>query len=174
MMRVNSDSQIDLNQLYIRMYPAIRTYVLQNSGTEPEAKDIFQEAVLAAWLNLQENKFDGSRQDFDGYIYTIAKNKWLDIIKSKRKKTTTSLNGQAIITDTSPYQEKDAHRLLQSIKKLDFPCKKALELFYFKKQSLKEIGEELGYSESVMKTKKYRCMLKLREIYLNQDKKTNP
>lgn len=98
------------------MYPNIRAYILQNSGTEPEAKDVFQEALLAAWMKVQENKFEGNVQDFEGFIFVIAKNKWLDCIKSKHKRSTSTLNNSSIIADSSLYEEIDTRKLLQTIK----------------------------------------------------------
>lgn len=162
-----NDQEINLERHYVRLYPKVKAYVMCNSGNEAEAKDIFQEALLAAWLNANNGKFHGNEQDFDGYIYQIAKHKWLDQLKSKYKKATTLKdNFQPLEKTDDIYQETDCKPLLEAVSNLGEPCKRLLQLFYYEQLSLQEIGQKLGYNANVTKTKKYRCMLKLREIYL--------
>ncbi|HRO71719.1 MAG TPA: sigma factor, partial [Chitinophagaceae bacterium] len=54
-----NDEQV-LRQLYTGAYPPVARYVQKNSGTEDDAKDIYQEAFLAAWRNIQLDKFQAT------------------------------------------------------------------------------------------------------------------
>lgn len=161
---------IKLETYYINLFPKIRVYVVQNSGNDADAKDVFQEALLTALLNVNNGKFKGNESDLDGYIYQIAKYKWLDILKLKYKKVENLTSRFLELEDeihTKEYAEDDTKYLIKAISDLGQICRKLLQLFYFKKLSLKEIGERLGYSGSVTKTKKYRCMTQLRKNYLS-------
>ena len=51
----NNDEQV-LKYLYVTNYAKIEKYVLSNSGTIDEAKDIYQEAFIAVWRNVQLDK----------------------------------------------------------------------------------------------------------------------
>ena len=51
----NNDEQV-LKYLYVTNYPKIEKYVLSNSGTIDDAKDIYQEAFIAVWRNVQLDK----------------------------------------------------------------------------------------------------------------------
>lgn len=158
----------DLNSCYTRVLPKVKSYVMRNSGSVVEAKDIFQEAVLAAWLNVNKGSFKGDKEEFENYVYKIAKYKWLDVLKSKYKKSTESIVEFSQLKDVNEkYTETETKYLRKAMTELGEVCRKLLKMFYFEKMSLKNIGEKLGYAESVIKTKKYRCMLKLRENYLS-------
>lgn len=154
---------------YAKLYPNVRSYILTNSGNEAEAKDIFQEAILAVWLKIKQGKLNISEEDLYGYIYQVAKHKWLDQLRSKGKRVTKLYADFQLfeISEDDGYNEIDTKRLLQSLAVLGNKCKLLLRMFYYQKFSQKEIGDKLGYKTSVVKTQKYRCMQKLREIYLS-------
>lgn len=165
-----NEKEIDLQKYYSRLFPKVRAYVIQNSGNKDDAKDIFQEALLATCINVSEGKFIGNETNLEAYIYQISKYKWLDQLTSKHKKNVrlqNDLHSKFINEDT--YTEINTSSLLNAVSQLGDVCKKLLQLFYFEKVSLKKIGEQLGYNTAVTKTKKYRCMMKLREIYLKNN-----
>ena len=47
-----SDEKV-LQYIYVSNYPRIEQYVLGNNGTADDARDIYQEAFLAVWRNVQ-------------------------------------------------------------------------------------------------------------------------
>ena len=68
-----------LQWLYREYYPQTEAYVLQNSGTTDEAKDVYQEAFIAMWRNVQMNRFEPKNDhSLAAYLLQIAKHKWLD------------------------------------------------------------------------------------------------
>lgn len=159
---------IDLNYCYSQLFPKVKVFITSNSGNEAEAQDIFQEALLAAWQNVNKGSFKGDKSDFEAYIYQIAKYKWLDILKSKYRKSTHLTDELERLKNDreEDYKEVETKHLLQAVAKLGEICRELLQMFYYQKLSLEEIGKNLGYNKSVAKTKKYRCMQKLRKIYL--------
>lgn len=160
-----------LEIIYANTYPTVETYVVKNSGRSADAKDVFQEAIMAAWLNVQQGSFTRSdKGSLEGYIFQIAKYKWLDRLKSKSFRSTLRAEGRDF-TDSDPLDEALMHETEEKLEKLqkifellDQKCATILKSFYYMKKSLPEIGEELGHDAATIKTFKYRCMKKLKSL----------
>lgn len=161
-----------LNKIYSMHYSSVEHYIFSNNGSEADAKDIFQEAILAAWLNVKEGKFTPQNSDsLGGYIFQISKFKWLDKLKSKAHRSTLRIEREETIDDGNEeinekvVQEERINYLKSLYSKLDDKCKSILNSFYYEKKSLEEIGEELSYDAGSLKTMKYRCMKKLKAAH---------
>ena len=175
-----NDRQV-LNYIYHKNFPAVKQYVIQNSGEEADARDIFQEAMIATWMNIRDRKFqlvDGTT--LDGYLCQIARNKWLDHLRSKSTRHTVRLVNSpadyAIESDNDSHlnEEERIVYLQRLYNSLGLKCQQILKLFYFKKQSLLQISESLNHDPETLRTMKYRCMMKLRKLHgENKDFKHN-
>ncbi|HNA33335.1 MAG TPA: hypothetical protein PL106_09450 [Flavobacteriales bacterium] len=51
-----------MRSLYKTHFPAIRQFVLQNSGRPSDAQDIFQEAVIVLWMSAKEGRLTMERR----------------------------------------------------------------------------------------------------------------
>lgn len=169
-----------LEQIYRENYPAVEAYVLKNNGTRDDAKDLFQDSVIVVWQKIRERSFvDQKATAIGGFIFQIARFKWLDKLKSARHKVTVSMEVVPLIQDEQardPDLLKEdcekaevAEKVSEQVAKLGDKCKKLLQAFYFEKLSMKDIGEKFGYEAESVRTLKYRCMQKLRQFY--QDNK---
>ncbi|WP_296383680.1 sigma-70 family RNA polymerase sigma factor [Winogradskyella sp.] len=174
----NNDTQV-LKNLYVTNYPKIEILVLKNNGSKDQAKDIYQDAFLAVWQNIKQNKFvPKSESSINGYLYTIAKNKWLDVLRSQGYKKTivaSQLNHFEIKDeennniDDDILKDKRLEDVMLAFKNLGQACKSLLRKFYFEKKSMNLIAEELALDSASTRNKKYRCMQKLREIALKNN-----
>jgi RNA polymerase sigma factor (sigma-70 family) len=168
-----------LKRIYTSNYPKIETLVLKNNGTKEHAKDIFQEAFLAVWQNVKQDKFiPQSESSINGYLYTIAKNKWMDVLRSQGYKKTITASQLSYFEikdeenngmDDDILKDKRLEDVMFAFKNLGSPCKNLLRKFYFEKKSMKLIAEELQLDSASTRNKKYRCMQKLRQIALNKN-----
>ena len=159
--------RVTLKEVYAKNYPSVETYILQNSGSEDDAKDVFQEAILAAWLNTREGKFHPKDESsLGGYIYRIARYKWLDRLKSKAFRRNIRLEEDHDIAQEieKSDQTERLEKLRQLYANIGEKCREILNRFYYAKMSLDEIGSELGFDAATVKTQKYRCMKKLRTL----------
>lgn len=169
---IQNDRQC-MEQIYAQNYKSVEMYILQNGGKEADAKDIYQEAIVAAWINVKEGKFElQGGKTIGGYIFQIAKFKWLDKLKSKTHRSTIRLvhdnqPDEPVENDYNEEQENRMQHLTELYKNLDEKCKAILNRFYYQKMSLEEIGSELDYDAGTVKTLKYRCMKKLKSFYTN-------
>lgn len=108
----------------------------------------------------------------EAYLFTAAKNKWIDYIRLTSTNGTISLNDTFIqledeqsLQDTN--QEEMEHKLnitLSAFENLGEDCKTLLTQFYYNKVSLRVIAENLNIEEASAKNKKYRCIQKLKEL----------
>lgn len=167
---IKANDEGTLRNLYASNYFKIEKYVLSNSGTTEDAKDVFQEAFIAVWQNVQLDKFHPQKGDIHelaGYLYRIAKNKWLDHLRSSHfKKIKRMSNDADSLPDDMP-QEEDIYYIAEvknKFKYLGNNCREVLTMFYYRKESMRVIAEKFDWTEATAKNNKYRCLQKLREL----------
>lgn len=151
-------------------------YVLKNSGTSEDARDVFQDSVSAAWLNYRKGSFKGNPDQFNAYVRQICKYKWISVLRA------SSSNPVQLGDDLSAFEavfEGDhlettiaqGKLLRASFLSIGEKCRELLGRFYFKHQSLGNIAQQMGHSEESIKTMKYRCMIRLRKAFLEKEEK---
>lgn len=171
-----NDSKV-LKELYQHNFDKVKAYVLQNSGNQDQAKDLYQDAFIALWKNVKDNKFEPKNaNELGAYLFTIAKNKWLDTVRSKRFKSTVKqeenhlklVQNDENEPEIGEKQEK-LNKVLNALKDLEKGCRELLSQFYFEKKSMQQIGEDADLDPASARNKKYRCMQKLRALALKSN-----
>src|SRR3954454_7221913 len=72
-----------LNELYEKFRPIIRCMVLQHNGSESDADDILQDALVALYSKARAGKL--VVKEFDCFFYGVCKHKLLDKLNSEKK-----------------------------------------------------------------------------------------
>jgi len=173
---IKSNDSKALKSLYTDNYYKVEYLVTKNSGTKEHAKDIYQEAFITLWKNVKNDSFVPQNETaLQGYLYQIAKNKWMDVVNSSRFKKTKLMEHNYNLYDTQDSEhvkeEQDDfnEKLAQTMdvfKNMGEPCKQLLMAFYFEKKSLRTIANALQIEENTARNNKYRCMEKLRKMVL--------
>lgn len=166
---IKQNDAATLKELYKLNFPKVRRYVLKNSGDEQQAKDVYQEAFLAMWLNIKDDRFYAkSETAINGYIYQIAKHKWLDYVRSVKYKNTTFINRELEYeesdTQWNQAQNRKIARVMGFVDQLNQRCQQLLRLFYFERKSYAEIAKICQLDEAYARTAKYRCMQELKKM----------
>lgn len=171
---IKANNDVVLKQLYTSNYHKVEALVLKNNGSKEHAKDVYQDAFIIVWNNVRNNGFVPQNDTaLQGYLYQVAKNKWMDMLRSSRFKKTKKLQHELSVMSISiePPTDEEQEQFRQKLKKtmeafknLGAPCKQLLTAFYFEKVSLRDIAHQLKIEENTARTKKYRCMEKLREL----------
>lgn len=160
-----------VRSLYAAHYPAVRQYVLKNSGTADDAQDMFQEAVTVLWLQVKEGRFNASAEpDPGGFLFRVAKFKWLDVVRSAAHRNMRVLHddgGHVPADEAGQETEERIQRLRAVYAKLDDKCKAVLDQYYYERKGLASIAAHMGVEEESIRTIKYRCMMKLRAFRRN-------
>ena len=158
-----------LKDLYLKVYPKAKSYVLKNNGNEEQAKDVFQEAFIICWRNIKEDKFE-PHENLEAYLITIVKNKWIDYLRSAKYKKTVSINGISLLSqkhESDAVQDESQNQrtsVLQALKQLNSNCQEILNMYYFERLSMKQISTHLGIGSASVRNKKYRCIEQLRSL----------
>lgn len=164
---VRSGKTSALEHIYVKNYPMIRDYILKNSGSEIDAKDIFQDAMIVLHEKIMDPQFLLSSK-ISSFLYAISKNLWLKHLRAVKKAPEHRIQEDDQfadeIVDTYKEQESRLDRVLKNLALLGQSCQRILELFFFQKASMQEIANEMGYTnEANAKNQKYKCMKKLKQ-----------
>lgn len=159
----NNDTRL-LGALYKSQFPKLKRFVLANKGSEEQAKDVFQEAFIITWENVRKGVFvPNSNSEINGYLHRVAKNKWIDFVRSAGfKKTTVLENYHDKMEEAEENSEYKFLLIEKGLKTLKEKCRDILKRFYFQKQSMAEIAEDNGWTEQTARNNKYRCIQQLR------------
>ncbi|HRF78683.1 MAG TPA: sigma-70 family RNA polymerase sigma factor [Flavobacteriales bacterium] len=153
-----------VRMLYKQHFPAVKQYVLQNSGTTNDAEDMFQEAITILWLKVKEGSLSPNSEP-GAFLYQVAKNKWLDVVRSAAHKHMRILHDERqpdVRSEMADDTEEKLARLRDVYARLDEKCRQVLDQFYFERKDLATIASDMGVEEESIRTIKYRCMMKLR------------
>jgi len=154
-----------LHYIYQDNYPTIKKHIVNNSGNDQDAKDIFQDAIIIIFNKSRKNDFKLDC-DFSTYLYSVCKLLWLKELKKKKdeKSNIEELeelqNYQDDIIGSDGVSEKYAI-YYKYINKLGYDCQKVLRLFY-DGVKVNEIANIMGYkNEHIVRSKKFKCKEKL-------------
>ena len=160
------DSSV-LNFIYEKYFYQIKAFIKKNSGTDEDAQDVYQDAILVIYQKLtRENlKIDSS---FNTYLYSVCRFIWLKKLDKRKIEKSFLVDSKKFINIDGGIEDwhelNERYQLYQEhFKKLSFNCQKILELF-LAKIPLKEIARILGLkSEVYVKKRKHICKEKLVE-----------
>lgn len=159
-----------LQFLYKKHYKMMLKLIMRNSGSEDEAKDIFQDALIVFWEKVKGDKLVLTSK-ISTYLYSICQNLWRKELERKGKYTDQ-------IQDRPDSQDPDRQERIdiinQCIAQLGEGCKQILLYYYYDKLSMQEISVKMGFANAdTAKTKKYKCKQeldnKIKAIYSRHD-----
>ncbi len=153
-----------LQYIYKQYYYSINYFIRKNQGSEDDANDIFQEAIIIIYRKIKENDLIFEKSSFKGYLFSVCRFLWLKQLEKRRiekEKLNDSLPYQDDLYDDSFNElvlKNEKYGLYQRhFGSLSTDCQKLLQLF-FEKVSLKDIAMMMGYkSEKYAKKRKFKC-----------------
>ncbi len=162
-----------LQYIYKQYYYSINYFIRKNQGSEDDANDIFQEAIIIIYRKIKENDLIFEKSSFKGYLFSVCRFLWLKQLEKRRiekEKLNDSLPYQEDLYDESFNElvlKNEKYGLYQRhFGSLSTDCQKLLQLF-FEKVSLKDIAMIMGYkSEKYAKKRKFKC----KELLINRIK----
>ena len=159
--RICKGDEKALEYLYQKYYRMMTKLVITNSGTEDEARDIYQEALIVFWQKATSGNLILTSK-MSTYIYSICQNLWRKEL-DRKKRLSNEEKDTAVLLDT---ETSERERILaHCIEQLGETCKKVLMYYYFEEMSMQDIADKLGFANTdTAKTKKYKCKKKLDEL----------
>lgn len=169
---VQGDSKIIL-RIYKDCFPAVRKFVLRNSGKVEDAEDVFQKALIQITVRYKKDQFE-IRSSFQAYLYVVCKNLWRrELNKSKLRVTSdgvVELVNNEIDEATALVEQKRQELFIEKLQEISENCKKILTLFFAKIPYIK-IAKDHGYSsETVVRQRVFKCKKQLISL-IKKDKR---
>jgi len=152
----------------------IMNMVCSNSGTEQEAKDIYQDAVITFYEKTQQPEFVLTCK-IKTYLFAVCRRLWLKRLAEKKRyhgKIEESETFLEIDEEMVDIEEKEEafERMANSLDKLGEPCRSIIEDFYFNGQNMDAIRDKFGYtSADNAKNQKYKCLQRLKKLFFNNN-----
>jgi RNA polymerase sigma factor (sigma-70 family) len=168
--RICKGDEQALEFLYKKYYRMMTKMVITNSGTEEEARDIYQEALIVFWQKATSGNLVLTSK-ISTYIYSICQNLWRKELDRKKRLSHEEKDASFSEDLEAPERERIIHKCIEQ---LGETCKKVLMYYYFEEMSMQDIAEKLGFANTdTAKTKKYKCKKKLDDLvkaqYSEQD-----
>jgi len=159
-----------LTQLIRRYLKPVYNFLLRSGCAPHEADDVLQDAFVKAWLKLK--KFDQAKS-FKTWLFTIAKNTFLDSLKKKRPFSFSALEGDdgtfvTDVPDEAPLPDEilqsmeTVKTLEQALETLPIKDRMLMQLHYTQELTLVEAAEVLKESADTVKSRHRRALHKLR------------
>ena len=165
-----------LRELYRTHYPMVVHLVCSNSGTEQEAKDIYQEAVIAFYERAQQSHFKLTCK-IKTYIYAVCRRLWLKRLWEKKKINGSILEAEAFSGIDDEMHEIDERenrftKMGTALNALGEPCRSIIEDYYIRDLSMDNISEKFGYTNAEnAKNQKYKCLQRLKKLFFDNQQK---
>jgi RNA polymerase sigma factor (sigma-70 family) len=168
----NSDTKA-IETIYKQNYNMVQSFILNNNGSYDDARDIFQEAMIALYEKTKSESFFLTCK-INTYVYSVCRRLWL-----KRLQQLGKFSGSVEILEETVSVEEDIeiHRkrdaeyniMERSLGSMGEPCKSLLEGYYIKKLDMQALAKEFGYTNADnAKNQKYKCLMRLKKMFFAQ------
>lgn len=162
-----------IETIYRDNFTMVQSFILQNNGTYDDARDIFQEAVIAMYEKAQRESFVLTCQ-IKTYLYSICRRLWLKRLQQMGRFSSQvdALEGTVPVEeDLDLHEKRNAEFAImdRALGSLGEPCKSLLEGYYLKKMGMQELAAEFGYTNADnAKNQKYKCLMRLKKLFFSQ------
>ena len=164
-----------IEAVYKENYGLIHHFVISNNGTEDDARDIFQEAMMVLYEKSRSPEFELTCQ-IQTYLYSVCRRLWLKKLQYSRRMESQVENYDKIVAVEEDLEQHD--KLTQqyltmrtAMGKIGEPCKSLIEAFYVHRKNMHEIASFFGYTNADnAKNQKYKCLVRLKKLFFAQYK----
>ncbi len=168
--KIRDGDESALDFIYKKNYKMMTRLIINNNGSEDEAKDIYQEALLVFWQKAKREDFVLTSK-ISTYLYSVCLNLWRKELDRKSKLTNEMKEGSEINDEDKREREKIIQDCINS---LGETCRQVLMYYYFDNMSMQEIADKLGFANAdTAKTKKYKCKKELDRLIKSKYKATD-
>ena len=152
-----------LNYVYKKYFPMVRYFIVRNQGSEEDAQDLFQEAMVAVYQRLGKKKLDLDCS-FKTYFYSVVRHMWLQYLERNRiNYEFTDMDEFLMLEDKEIYDDFQVKKAIFQRRFLELTelCRKIL-MMVVEGTSYEEIASTIGYKGRQYAIKrKYECMKSL-------------
>lgn len=167
-----------IETIYQENYRLIQHLVISNNGSEDDARDVFQEALIVLYEKVRSAHFELNCL-LRTYLYSVCRRLWLKKLQQNRRfeiQVTPMEETVPVEEDLEDHVTRNLQfRVMEkALQVVGEPCKSLLEAYYIQKKSMSEIAGDFGYTNSGnAKNQKYKCLVRLKRLFFAQYKNGN-
>jgi RNA polymerase sigma factor (sigma-70 family) len=161
--------------IYKENYPMVQTLITNNSGTEDDARDIFQEAMVVLYEKACSGHFE-LHCKLKTYLYSVSRRLWLKKLYLAKKYTGDIAEIEEMVSveedlESHEQQGRELVVMQKALMTLGEPCKSLIKAFYLDKKNMTDIADVFGYTNADnAKNQKYKCLMRLKKLFFSQYK----
>lgn len=162
-----------IETIYKDNFKMIQAFILNNNGSYDDARDIFQEAMIALYEKAKSESFVLTCQ-IKTYVYSVCRRLWLKRLQQLGRfvAQTDGLEETISVEEDLEIHEKrnaDFAIMDKALNSIGEPCKSLLESYYLQKKGMNEIATAFGYTNADnAKNQKYKCLMRLKKLFFAQ------
>jgi RNA polymerase sigma factor (sigma-70 family) len=153
--------------LYNYYFSSVAGYITKNSGSQDDAKDIFQETVIVLLQKIRQPDFVLTSA-LKTYLYSIAKNLWLKRLRNNKYVavddiTTSSQETEELSIDFIPERTAE-EKVTDWIKKITLNCQQILRAIFIDQESMASVMERMNWkNKHVAANQQYKCIQQVKK-----------
>ena len=163
---------MNIETLYREIAPRLTNWLVSSGSSYHEACDLVQNTFLK--IGKMRDDLRGNDSDISGLAFTIARNLRKNLVRDNSRITfveeirdeDAGTVGPATSASDAEYLRR---RLSEAFSKLPPILREAYTLFQIGQMSIRDIANQTGVSENLVKVRIFRAKEKLREILSDLD-----
>jgi RNA polymerase sigma factor (sigma-70 family) len=168
----NNESKA-VETIYKDNFNMVQAFIINNNGSYDDARDIFQEAMIALYEKAQSESFVLTCK-INTYVYSVCRRLWLKRLQQLGRysnKIDSFEETVAVEDDLEIHEKRNAEFAImdRALNSLGEPCKSLLEGYYLKKLDMQTLAQDFGYTNADnAKNQKYKCLMRLKKLFFAQ------
>ncbi|MEM8729911.1 MAG: sigma-70 family RNA polymerase sigma factor [Pseudomonadota bacterium] len=152
-------------ELFEYFAPRVKAFLMKSGADSAQAEECAQEVMATIWQ--KSHLFDPSRASVATWIFTVARNRRIDMVRRQRRPEPEDLTWGP---EAEPDQEdvmalqQESHLLRQALTELPAAQRDLIERAYFGDKSHREIAEETGLPLGTIKSRIRLALERLRHV----------
>lgn len=140
--------------LFDHFAPRLKGFIMRTGTGSGQAEEIVQDVMLTVWRKAAQ--FDPTRAQVSSWIYQIARNRQIDVIRKENRPVPEEL-GEAPVAEPDASQiiafEQEADQLKQALARLKSDQREIIEKAYLGELSHQEISTQTGLPLGTIKSR---------------------
>ena len=167
---IRKKNEVALKELYKTHYPMVVHLICSNNGTEQEAKDVYQDAMIAFYERVQQPDFVLTCK-IKTYVYAVCRRLWLKRLTQKKRYHGNIDEAESFLQIEEEIKsidelESDYLKMNTAMAGLGEPCVSIIRDFYVNGRSMEDISAKYGYTNADnAKNQKYKCLQRLKKLF---------
>lgn len=163
---LNNDAAL-IDEVYKSCARQVRSYICFNNGTEDDAADIFQEALIDIY-HQAKNKGLQLSCPFNAFLFLVCKRKWLNELKKRLVIPVTNSTDDLLHASEDTFAQADEleaqneqnSKFMAAFEKLGDRCKEIIQ-WSMQGEAQEKVAEAMGVTYGYLRKKKSECMASL-------------